>query len=216
MTATTCSPACVSWSVQMGALVRATHGAGQAWTRSPPLCSPGRPVRPLTSRLPSSLCPSACHTHTQKPSQTSGGQMAGFSWEKRGLSFQSQRGSSLLGRPPPPADTGNPTLPTSTVRASPLQLEISHPEAFTPQKSAQGRKSTSRAWASQDNLVPLGSWGQCWRRDGLLAISRSKSRTGGFHENATRKQACSPRKVNTSASVSKLVGSALSVAVFAA
>lgn len=39
-------------------------------------------------------------THTQKPAQTSGNQEAGFSWEKQGLPFQSQRSSGLLGRPP--------------------------------------------------------------------------------------------------------------------
>lgn len=87
-------------------------GTGHSWgrtgvdTKAPTLLP--RAARPAPHKQTPSLCPSACHTHTRKPSQTSGDQMAGFSWEKRGLSFQSQRGSSLLGRPPPPADTGNP------------------------------------------------------------------------------------------------------------
>lgn len=161
MAATTCSPACIIWSMQTGAPGQATRGGGAVVETRPPPLLPGRPARPLTSRPHSSLCPSARHTHTQKPAQTSGNQELGCSWEKQGLPFQSQRSSGLLGRPPHQQTRETPSLPMSTVRASPGRREISRPEAFIAQKSAQGRNSTAQAWASQDNLVTLGSRAQC-------------------------------------------------------
>ena len=75
---------------------RGRGSCGNEASTSAPQGGPPSPSQagPIPLSVPLSI------THTQKPAQTSGNQELGFSWEKRGLPFQSQRCSGLLGRPP--------------------------------------------------------------------------------------------------------------------
>ena len=193
MTATTCSPACVSRSVQRVPRDRPLMTQDRCGHEAPTFAPQGSPPSPSQAdSLPLSVPLRV--THTRKPSQTSGDQVTGSPGRREVCLSRARGAAACWGGPRHQQTRETPSLPPSTVRASPRRLEISHPEAFTPQKSAQGRKSTSQAWASQDILVPLCSWGQCWRMDGLLVVSRSEGRTGGFQENAAGKQACSSRR----------------------
>ena len=162
-------------------------------TKPPP--SLPRAARPAPHKQTPFLSLSLCVSHTHGSPLRLQVTRRRASPGRREVCLSRARGAAACwGGPRHQQTRETPSLPPSTVRASPRRLEISHPEAFTPQKSAQGRKSTSQAWASQDILVPLCSWGQCWSMDGLLVVSRSEGRTGGFQENAAGKQACSSRR----------------------
>lgn len=213
MTATTCSPACVSRSVQRVPRDRPLMTQDRCGHEAPTFAPQGSPPSPSQAdSLPLSVPLRV--THTRKPSQTSGDQATGFSWETRGLPFQSQRGSGLLGRPPPPADTRNPI--SSPVHGEGLTSTAGNQpprSVYTPEICPRQEEHITGVGlpGHPGPSVQLGSvlahgWSPC--------CLKKRGQNRRFPGKCSREAGLFITKVDTPVSVSRLAGSALSLAVF--
>lgn len=211
MAATTCSPACVRWSVQTGAPGRATRG-GKAVveTRPPPLLP--RAARPAPHKQAPFLSLSLCMSHTHRSPLRLQVTRRRASPGRSKVYLSRARGAVVCWGGPPPANMGNPI--SSHVHGEGLTWTAGNQpprSVYTPEiGTRQEWHSTGVGLPGQPG--PSGQPGSVLA-DGWPSCCLKKQEQS---ENETGTQACLLPKADSSISVSRLVGSALSVTVFLA